>query len=89
MAIKLDISAALIVVYCDDCGHWRAAAWTVEEGHERAVSHEQRVHPGQFQAFKAQAKYLSRHAADSVIVEVRAESVPHGNSRPVHSSAGV
>lgn len=65
MAIKLDVSATSVVVYCTDCTHWRAFAWTIPEGHERAVDHEQRVHPGKRQALIARAKYEERHAVDS------------------------
>lgn len=68
MAIKLDISAALVVVYCTDCTHWRAAAWTITEGHNSAVRHEDNVHEGQSQARKAAERHRSRHAEKTIIV---------------------
>lgn len=83
MAIKLDISAHSIVVYCEDCGHWRAFAWTIVEGHEAAVRHEQNVHPNERQAFYAQHKYLARLAAADRIVHTPADDRSHGDSRLV------
>lgn len=65
MAIKLDKSSTSVVVYCTKCGHWRAFCWTVLEGHEAAVRHEQLVHPEAGQARKAAEMYQARHAADS------------------------
>lgn len=80
MAIKLDISTNSIVVYCTECGHWRAFAWTKEEAHAAAVRHERNVHPEQRQAEKAQHKYLTRHAAETTNVDTRADDRRHGNS---------
>lgn len=85
MAIKLDESATSVVVYCTDCGHWRAFAWTMEEGHKAAERHESLVHPESFQASKAADKWRARnirHAAESSIVEVGAVDSRHGNPRP-------
>lgn len=70
MAIKLDPSATSVVVYCTECGHWRAFAWTMTEAHDAAVRHEQLVHPDDEQADQARRRYLRRHAADSSIVTV-------------------
>ncbi|MFJ3392028.1 hypothetical protein [Leifsonia aquatica] len=70
MAIKLDESSTSVVVYCTDCGHWRAFAWTLSEGHDAAVRHEQLVHPDLEQADQARRRYLRRHADDSSIVTV-------------------
>ena len=72
MPIKLDESTTSVVVYCTDCGHWRAFAWTMAEGHNAAVRHEQLVHPMVEQAAKAREKYRARHADDSSIVGVLA-----------------
>lgn len=70
MAIKLDISTTSVVVFCTDCGHWRAFTWTMPEAHNAAVRHEQLVHPGEVQASNARDQYRRRHAADSSIVRV-------------------
>lgn len=72
MAIKLDPSATGVVVYCTECGHWRAFAWTMPEAHNAAVRHEQNVHPDSEQADQARRRYLGRHADDSSIVTVEA-----------------
>lgn len=50
MAIKLDISTTSVVVFCTDCGHWRAFAWTKTEGEAAAIRHEELVHPDSFAA---------------------------------------
>jgi hypothetical protein len=83
MAIKLDISPSSVVVYCDECGHWRAFAFTIAEGHVSASSHEERVHPQSVQARDAASKYRQRHADDSTIVRLDPDSRLHGTSRPV------
>lgn len=62
MPIKLDQSTTSVVVYCTDCGHWRAFAWTMPEAHESAVRHEKLVHPDSRKAEKARDIYALRHA---------------------------
>ncbi len=63
MAIKLDKSAASVVVHCDDCPWWSAFAHTIAEGHTTAVRHETAVHPDTQQAAKAASLWRTRHAA--------------------------
>lgn len=85
MAIKLDESTTSVVVYCTECGHWRAFAWTMGEAHQAAVRHEQLVHPDAQQAAKAADKWRSRnvrHAAESARVDKPLHDLPHGNLRP-------
>jgi hypothetical protein len=62
MAVKLDISSSLIVVYCTECPHWTAAAWTKAAGHDSAAAHESLVHPGADQASTARSLFNTRHA---------------------------
>jgi hypothetical protein len=62
MPIKLDISKTLVVIYCSDCPHWRACAWTPDEGRTRAAIHETNVHPESFQVRNQIAKNERRHA---------------------------
>jgi hypothetical protein len=80
MAIKLDVSPSSVVVYCEECGHWRAFAWTVLEGHQSAVRHELNVHIESEQARQAQRRYLTRHADQTVIVTTDPEYSLHGIS---------
>ncbi|GAB3118398.1 hypothetical protein HNR05_002604 [Leifsonia psychrotolerans] len=80
MAIKLDKSHTSVVVYCEDCGHWRAFAWTVEEAHEAACRHERNVHPESTQASKAASVFRARHAVETTNVEHGIEALRHGNS---------
>lgn len=63
MATKLDHSdASGVLVTCSDCPFWFAFAWTVAAGHDTAVSHQERVHPGIRQAEFTRASYLRRKA---------------------------
>lgn len=80
MSIKLDKSNELVVVYCTECGHWRAAAWTVAEAHNRAVTHEQNVHPDSTQARDSARRYAGRTDAETGNVPVGADDVSHEHS---------
>jgi hypothetical protein len=62
MAVKLDISTNSVVVYCTECEHWSAFAWTKAEAHDSACRHESLVHPGDDQASTARSLYKTRHA---------------------------
>lgn len=66
MAIKLDISPNSVVVYCTDCGHWRAFAWSRDEGNDRAAAHEERVHPEQREA-RRRVEARDRAAAELLL----------------------
>lgn len=65
MAIKLDESDTSVVVYCTDCGHWRAFTWTREEGEAAAIRHEENVHPTSYAARNRRAtrERVRRHRA--------------------------
>lgn len=85
MTIRLDISPNSVVVYCTDCGHWRAFAWTREEGEISGDRHEANVHPEAMdfrrQTERNRRSRAARHAADSIVPPLRPEYSVHGNSR--------
>lgn len=60
MAIRIDVCPYTIVIHCDDCGHWTRSAWTKEEAHDTAASHESRVHPEDMHARKARKEFRRR-----------------------------
>ncbi|SDO77704.1 hypothetical protein SAMN04487848_2058 [Microbacterium sp. ru370.1] len=60
MTLRLDKSKVTgVVIVCDECPHWSAFRFDVEEGWVCAVDHEQRVHPGQHQAKRAAHAYAA------------------------------
>lgn len=62
MATKLDVSEASgVLVTCSDCPWWFAFAWTIVKGHDVAVDHQDRVHPGTRQAEFTRASFQRRH----------------------------
>lgn len=81
MAVKLDPSDTCVIVYCTDCGHWRAFAWTYLEGHDAAVRHAELVHPGDFAAHKRRSDYVRRHAVETGNAEVPEDDRVRGNPR--------
>ena len=61
---KLDVSSTSVVVTCKECPHWWAFAWTREDAHERANTHERLVHGKTTKgASAARAMWKRRHAA--------------------------
>lgn len=45
MAIRIDATENSVVVYCTNCGHWAAFAWSQAEAELTAIEHEKQVHP--------------------------------------------
>lgn len=85
MKIKLDISPNSIVIYCEDCGHWRAFAFDREDAEKRGEAHEERVHPECWD-FRRQValnrrRRAAQHAADSIHAPQRPDDSAHGNLR--------
>lgn len=62
MPVKLDRSDRTVVVYCTDCPGWADLALGDARGHDLAVDHERRVHPGAEQAKHARETWQARHA---------------------------
>lgn len=85
MTIRLDISPSSVVVYCDECGHWRAFAWDRNEGELTGVRHEENVHPDSWEFRRQVAKNRrnrdARHADDSINAPRCPEYSTHGNHR--------
>lgn len=62
--IRLDVSAAGVVVYCSACGHWAAFRFTKVAAWDAACAHEELVHPDRREQRDArdQRAHRARHA---------------------------
>lgn len=50
MTVRLDVSKALIVVWCDCCAWFAVPVFDRRDGHTVACEHERREHPDVYQA---------------------------------------
>ncbi|QDZ14768.1 hypothetical protein [Humibacter ginsenosidimutans] len=65
--IKLDCSAALIVIYCTEHPWWRASRFVKDDAWDAACAHEEREHTGDDRQRHARTvrQERARHAAHS------------------------
>lgn len=58
--IKIDVSDSSVIMHCERCRCWFAFADDQADAHDRAVAHEQRVHPGETHAERAREQFRRR-----------------------------
>jgi hypothetical protein len=67
--IKLDISTTGIVIWCQECDHWRAFRFLKEDAWDAACLHEELVHDEQ--RYQRDARDVRRHRARQTVERAR------------------
>lgn len=62
MSAKLDVSPLTILVWCNQCPSFSQLADSILEGHELAVAHEKKIHPGSRDAASNLSNYVKRES---------------------------
>jgi hypothetical protein len=67
VSAKVDVSTFSVVVWCVECTDWRALADDTLGGHDVAVAHELKFHPGCRDAAVNRLKWMKRQAKKSLV----------------------